>query len=149
MTDWLDISPECGEDCRVIMAKPMRWRAAEINVGAGQPVAEPQVADAGRSEPQDVADDRKDSAIFRVELEERQPDFTTLNQGDEGTIAGHGPHGAFRVIRFDTQKRAGLRRVDQIDAGQEARRDADFVRGVSRRHAISPWERPGSASRRS
>ncbi len=106
MTDWLDISPECGEDCRVIMAKPMRWRAAEINVGAGQPVAEPQVADAGRSEPQDVADDRKDSAIFRVELEERQPDFTTLNQGDEApsqAMARMAPSGSSVSIRKSAQ----------------------------------------------
>lgn len=131
MPNRLDISAECGEDCRVIFPEAVGGRAAEIGVGGGQPIAESKVADASRCELQDVTDDRKDSAVRSVELEQRQPDPAILDQGDDGIISGHGLHDAFRIIRFDAQERAGLRRINQVDAGEEALHDARFVGKIS------------------
>lgn len=96
----LDVSPERGQNCYVITTKPMHRRAAEIHMGPGQPVAEPQVADTGWPKAQDLADDIKDKAVCRIELEQRQHCFAVLHQGDDRTIASHSVHDASRIVRF-------------------------------------------------
>lgn len=108
MTLRLDISPECGDDCCVLFPELVGGRAAEIGMGAGQPVAESKVADASRPEPQDVTDDIKDSAIFRIELEQRHHGPAVPHQDDDGIIADHGLYDAFGVFGFDTQEHAGV-----------------------------------------
>jgi len=108
MTLKLYISSACGEDCPVLMAKALRG----IEVSARHPIRQRQIADTGRSELQDVADNIKDTASCQIELEQRQHGPPLLSQGDDGIVAGHGLHGAFRILRFDAQQRAGLCRID-------------------------------------
>ena len=145
MIDWFNISPECGDYCRVITATPMRRRAAEIHMRAGQPVAEPQVADAGRPDAQDVEDNIKNTAVSCIELEQWQHCRVILDQGDDVTIASHDLHGSTRIIRFDAQQRTGLQWIDEDDVGKEAFFGARFVRGIFWLHPISLREPRGSA----
>ncbi len=69
MSNPFDISPECGDDCRIVMAKSLRWCAAEIDMGAGQPVAEHQVAEAGWPELQDGTNHVENPTVCHVDLE--------------------------------------------------------------------------------
>ena len=75
------------------MAKPLRRRFAEIDMGAGQPVAEPQVANASRPALQDGADDIENPALSHVELAAWEHDPAVVNQCNDGIIADNGLHG--------------------------------------------------------
>lgn len=103
----LDVSSERRDDRRIITAEAVGGWAPEIDVGAGQPIGQPQIAHAAGPELQEIEDDIEDPSARTVDLEQRHHGSAVRCQDDDGIPADHGSDDAFRVIRLNAQQGAG------------------------------------------
>lgn len=118
-----EIAHQCAKNGLVVFADLDSRRAAEVDMGAGQPVAEPEIAHVAWPDLQDVGDNLKCLAFHDIELEAWQHELTPRCHYDDLVATGHRSHDPCRVARLDTQQLASPRRVDEIQTCQEACRD--------------------------